>query len=191
VDSVSTSTGVCVLDGHGFGDSTERTPVTFSFQADGALPTGITAGTVYYAESYTDSAFRLYAAASGGSAIVPSTTGSLVVVVAVLDLSDIREGVSRLIDDYLPAHAVPLSAPIPAVIRKIAAELCIARVYRGTGQSSESARQTEIDAMAQLTRYRSGLTVRDAGATASTNLSVARPVTTLQSGWGPTGGGIP
>lgn len=191
VATVSTSTGVYTLDGHGFGGSSDRTPVTFSFQADGSLQGGVSAGTTYYAEAVTDSTFQVYAAASGGTAMVPGTTGSLVVVVAALDLSDIREGVSRLIDDHLPAHAVPIAAPVPAIIRKIAAELCIARVYRATGQSSEAARQIEIDAMAQLVRYRSGLPVRDAAAGSSTNTAISQPITTTTSGWGPAAGGIP
>ena len=190
VAAISTSTGVYTLDGHGFGASGDRTPVTFSVEAGGTLQGSIAAGTTYYAEAVTDSTFQVYAAASGGSAMVPGTAGSLVVVIPALDLSDIREGVSRLIDDHLPGLAVPLEAPYPAVIRKIAAELCIARVYRATGQSSEAARQIEIDAMAQLTRYRSGLRVRGSAA-ASTNQAVSRPITTTTSGWGPVGGGLP
>jgi hypothetical protein len=191
VASISTSTGVYTLDGHGFGDSTDRTPVTFAFQADGSLQGGVVAGTTYYAEALTDATFKVYAASSGGSAMVPATAGSLVVVVATLDLDLIREGVSRLIDDHLPAHAVPIAAPVPAIVRKIAAELCIARVLRATGQSSETARQTEIDAMAQLTRYRSGIPVRDAAAGSATNTAIRQPITTTTSGWGPASGSIP
>ena len=37
VADINTTTGVYTLDGHGFGDSSDRTPVTFAFQADGAL----------------------------------------------------------------------------------------------------------------------------------------------------------
>lgn len=190
VAAINTTSGIYTLDGHGFGDSSDRTPVTFAVEAGGTLQGGVSAGTTYYAEALTDATFKAYAAASGGSAMVPGTAGSLVVVVPVLDLSDIREGVSRLIDDYLPGLAVPLEAPYPAVIRKIASELCIARVYRGTGQNSEVARQIEVDAMAQLTRYRAGLRVRGS-TSASTNQAITRPITTTTSGWGPTNGGIP
>lgn len=63
-----TSPAVVTSEGHGF---VADTPVVFS--TTGALPTGITAGTVYYIKNPTADAYQL-AAASGGAAI--NTSGS-------------------------------------------------------------------------------------------------------------------
>ena len=174
------------LDGHGFGDSATRTPVLFRAESGGTLPVELSAGTVYYAEAITDSVFAVYAAATGGSALTfASPRGTNVVVSVVRNSDKIREFYSRWIDTFLPAHAVPMEDPIPPLIEGLCAQLSARAMLLAEGEQSGGIDELERAAKAQIERFASGLVVRDARATASTNTAITSPVKTGGRGWVP------
>jgi len=191
VAAVYPSSDTLELDGHGFGDATSgRTAVLLRAEAGGSLPTGLSAGTTYYAEALTDATFQLYAASTGGTAIALSDAGSLVVVSAALPIDDVAERYSRWVDDMLPAHAVPLTAPYPIGIVAVVAELTATRLLLIAQQSSASMTEVEVGAKAQVERWARGLVVRDARATSPASLAVSGSSTTTTR-WDTTGGVIP
>lgn len=189
VSDINTSTGVYTLDGHGFEGPGSRTAVTFRTEDGGTQQTGITAGTTYYAEALTDSTFQVYAASSGGSAMAPAAAGSLVVVVA--PMADLREYYSRWVDSFFPAHAVPFQAPYPAFIVGITAQLANYPTLAATGQRSESLKEIETAAAAQIKRFAAGLPLRSDLATPRTNTAVSSYVSTGLGAFGPTDGTLP
>lgn len=189
VSDINTSSGVYTLDGHGFVGPGSRTAVTFRVEDGGTQQTGITAGTSYYAEALTDSTFQVYAASSGGSAMVPASAGSLVVVVA--PMADLREYYSRWVDSFFPAHAVPFEEPYPPFIVGITAQLANFPSLAATGQRSETLKEIETAAAAQIKRFAAGMPLRSALATPSTNRAVASSLTTGLGTFGPDTGYLP
>lgn len=189
VADINTTTGVYALDGHGFEGPGSRTAVTFRTEDGGTQQTGITAGTTYYAEALTDSTFQVYAASTGGSAMVPASAGSLVVVVA--PLADLREYYSRWVDSFFPAHAVPFKAPYPPFIVGITAQLANHPTLLATGQRSESLKEVETAAAVQIKRFAAGMPLRSSLATSPTNTAVYSSVTSGLAGFGPSTGYLP
>ena len=191
VSAVYPSTDLLELDGHGFGASGDRTAVLFRAEAGGSLPAEITAGTTVYAEAVSYSTFQIYAAASGGSPVGLSTAGSNVVVATPLPFDAVIEYYSRWADQFFP-HGVPLEAPIPALVVGIVASLVAGKLLLISQQSSASMKDLELEAKAILERFGKGMPIRDAKATASTNLAITQPQPQgLPGGWVPAGGVIP
>jgi hypothetical protein len=91
-------------------------------------------------------------------------------VSVALDVAAILERYSRFVDDFIPAHAVPLEVPYPIEIVATVCELAARRLQILSGTTSESMAQQEIAAKAQLERWASGLAHRDVAT--RTNLAV-------------------
>ena len=179
--SVSASTDLLELAGHQFetDDAVRVRAVT-----GGTLASPLVAGTTYYVIRVSDSTFKL-AATQGGAAINLTSDGTTMIVTADLPVDDLLEAYSRFVDDFIP-HLVPLESPYPVTVVRIVCELAAAKLLSLTGQSSTSMTEAEVAAKAQLERWAKNLPIKDAAATASSNLAI---VSTLAStadprGWG-------
>jgi hypothetical protein len=187
VESSSASTNVITLDQHLFETNDE---VTLRAAEGGTLSAPLVEGTVYYVVRLTDSTFSV-AATSGGAAINLTTDGVSMMVKAELPVAALLEAYSRFVDDFIPAHLVPLDSPYPVTIVRIVCELTAAKLLSLAGQSSVSMTEAEVGAKAQLERWSKGVPIRDATVTASANRAI---VSTLAStadprGWAPSGSG--
>lgn len=182
--SCSAATNTITFDGHGF---ETNDPVIVRAVEGGALPAPLVAGTTYYAKRLSNSAFQLSATVSG--ATIDLTTDGVDVVVMRDPDFDYWIGVySRWADTSLPAHAVPLQSPIPEVVECVVADLVAKRMFNVGGQASETLKEMEVAAVAQLVRFSSGLVIRN-GATASTNKAVTSALGSSSDarGWSPSG----
>lgn len=167
VASSLASTNVLTLDNHLF-ETDDRVQVR-AIQG-GVLSSPLVAGTVYYVIRLTDSTFSL-AETSGGSAIDLTSNGESMVVTAEMPIDDLLEAYSRFVDDFIP-HLVPLAAPYPITIVRVVCELTAAKLLLLMGQSSTTMKEAEVGAKAQLERWASGQPIRDANATASSNMAI-------------------
>lgn len=183
--AASASTDTFELDGHGFETDTE---LVFRAEGNGSLPAPLVAGTTYYAIRLSESTFKV-AATSGGAAIDLTASGTSVLVATPLPFDKVIERYSRWVDSCLTAHAVPLgvSKPVPIQIVAIVSELSARKLMLIRGQSSESMKEMELGAKAQVERWEKGESLRDGNATASSNLAYSESVRSDPRGWG--GGG--
>ena len=130
--TVDATANSVTLDVHGFADGDE---VTLRADAGGSMPTGLTAGVVYFVRRLSESRFEL-AASSGGAAIDITTTGSRVVVCAPLNIDAAIDWASRVLDDAMQGSTVvPLTAPVPDIIRMTCAELAAGKLMAGSNGS--------------------------------------------------------
>ncbi len=183
VSSALDSNDTITLDGHGLETDDE---VTVRAAEDGILPAPLVEGTVYYAIRVTNATFKL-SATEGGSAIPFTSDGESVVVVKEPPYDDVIEFYSRWVDTFLPAHLVPLTAPIHPLVKGIVAELSAKKLLNLDGKSSEIVNAAELVAMKQLERLAKGLPLRGADITAPANLAVSSYVSTATPdprGWG-------
>jgi hypothetical protein len=167
--SVLAATNEITLDVHGF--ETDD-PITVRADAGGSLPAPLAEGTTYYVIPRTESTFAL-AATPGGSAINLTTDGVRVVVIAPLPVDAAIEFASRLIDDMLPAHLVPVPTPIPAIIRMTAGELAAGKLAGRGGYVSKALADIVAEATKRLARWGAGVPIRGADAPPATGLSVS------------------
>lgn len=160
VGTVSTADDTLELDGHGFDDGT-----TLQFRAvgGGTLPAPIVAGVDYYAIVVDAWRFQI-AAISGGAAIDLTSTGTTFVVMAPLPIAATIEKVSRLIDDMLPAHVVPLTDPVAPIIRMTTAELAAAELLALTGKGSVSLTAIYDAARKRVERWSRNVEIRGTNA---------------------------
>lgn len=189
VASSVAGTDIITLDGHGF-----ETDDALQLRAvdGGTLSAPLVEGTTYYAIRLTDSTFKV-AATSGGAALDLTTSGVSMVVSRPLDF-DYWIGVySRWADSSLPGHIVPMGqdAAVPELVECIVADLVAKRMFNVGGQASETLKDMEIAAMAQLARFAKGIPVRDTNATASANLAITSSLASTGDarGWTPDGSG--
>jgi hypothetical protein len=164
-------------------------PVKFRAEA-GDIPRPLVAGLKYYALPVDESVFQISGTANG-SAIDLETPGSRVLVIFQSPIAAAISFVSRLIEDSLPAHVVPLTNPVPDIVRMTAAELAGARVRAMTGVQSEAFGPLLDEAMKRLDKWARGVPVRDANATEAANLAAAASVAVPLNdsrGWGRYGG---
>ena len=96
--------------------------VTFRAETDGSVPTGLTAGTTYYAIVTSVDRFQASATA-GGAAINLTSAGDNFVFSAELPWAAWIDWADRQIDSFLPAHVVPVVEPYPAIVVTASAEL--------------------------------------------------------------------
>jgi hypothetical protein len=180
--SVTASTDLLELEQHGY--ETDE-PVVLRALEGGTMAGGLTAGTTYYVIRVTDSTFKL-AAAPGGGAVPISSDGEGMVVTQEIDVDDILSAVSRLVDDHLPAHAVPLTAPYPETVIDTVAMLAAKRIQNITGVKSTITDEQAAEAWKRLERWAKGVPIRDARATAATNCAVRATLSTTADarGWG-------
>lgn len=190
----SASTDAIELDGHGF---ELDDPVTFRAEAGGSLPSPLVAGTQYYAIPVGESYFKV-AASAGGAVIDLTTAGSGVVVIAPLPTEKAREFATALIDDMIPSHAVPLTAPYPPIVVMTCAELAAAKLAARQGAASVSLSGVADAARKRLERWAQGIPIRGTNTSAQTPTNLARSATALAAPaldvrgwnrWGGTGSG--
>jgi hypothetical protein len=186
--SVDASANSIALDVHGF-DADD--PVQFRAEAGGTLPTPLVAGVEYYADPLTDSTFRV-AATPGGAAIDLTSVGSRVVVIAPLPILASIAWASRMIDDMLPAHVVPLEEPLHELVRMTCAELAAGKLLARTGSASKSLGEMVDAARKRLERWAKGVPLRGNDTPPPANLA-ASGATTVASrpdplGWNRFGG---
>lgn len=167
VASSLASTNVLTLDNHLF-ETDDRVQVR-AIQG-GVLSAPLVAGAIYYVVRLTDSTFSLSETA-GGSAIDLTSNGESMIVTAELPIDDLLEAYSRFVDDFIP-HLVPLASPYPITIVRVVCELTAAKLLLLMGQSSTSMKDAEVGAKAQLERWANGQPIRDANATASSNMAI-------------------
>lgn len=172
VESSLAATSTIELAEHGF---VENDAVSFRVTQGGTLSAPLVSGAVYYALPVTDSTFQV-AATSGGSPVTLTTNGVSMIVSADLPVDALLEFYSRFVDGFLPAHVVPLPAPYPVTVVAIVAELTAKKLQILSGLTSDSMRETELAAKAQLERWAATLPVRDAQGAQPANLSVRSAV---------------
>lgn len=177
VAAVYAATDTLELDGHGV--ETDL-PIVFRAESGGSLPAPLAAGTTYYGIRLTDSTFQV-AATAGGAAIGLTSAGSRVVMSTSLPVDEVLERYSRFVDDHLPAHVVPLTVPYPVRVVAVVAELASQRLLWIAGQKSIAMDAIEAGAHKEIDRWAKGLPLRDATATAASNLAVSA---SASSGWG-------
>jgi len=176
VEAVSTTDGTFELDAHGFADDTV---VQFRTAGGGTLPTPIVAGTSYYVVAVDDWHFSV-AASAGGSAIALTDEGTTFAVFAPLPITDAIAKASRMIDDMLPAHVVPLADPVADIIRMTAAELAASELLAMTGGASTSLTAVYDIARKRIERWARGVPVRGTNAPTSAQKAItsasSRPI---------------
>lgn len=177
--AVSISANTVELDVHGFA---QNDLVSFRAEAGGALPAPLVVGTDYYVIPVTESTFQV-ATASGGVAVDLTTAGSRFVVIAPLPVAATIAAISSLIDDMLPGHVVPLTAPYPEIVRLTAAELVSQRLgLRGGPEVVDTA-------FKRLARWAKGIPIRGTNAPTSAGLAVSAAAGYSDSrGWNTYGG---
>lgn len=179
------STDTLTLDGHGFEDDTQ---VTVRAAEGGTLSAPLSESTTYYVKRVSNSKFQL-AATAGGAAINITSDGTSMIVVREPPYDNVIEFVSRWADGFLPAEAVPLTAPIHPLVKGVVADVSAKRLLNQDGKSSAMVDAAEIAGKAILERYASGLPLRAASGIATTRTNTAI-VTTItdddpdQRGWG-------
>lgn len=183
--SVDPSTDAITIDVHGFD---QDDPVQFRAEIGGTLPAPLAAGVEYYATPLTDSTFSV-AAAPGGATIDITTAGDQIVVIAPLPLLASIAWASRLIDDMLPAHMVPLVEPIHELVRMTCAELAAGKLLARTGSASKSMGDMVDAARKRLERWAKGVPLRGDDVPAPANLAVSAAVPRSDPrGWNRFGG---
>lgn len=187
--SALAATDAFELDAHGFALDT---PLRFRAEEGGSLPTGISAGTTYYAIPVNESSFKVSATA-GGAAVNLTADGSLVLAIRDRPIALAIEKASEDVAQELRGSAIPAAAPYPIAIRSATA-LLAARYLRVWAQRDAVELQPLIDAaMRQLERWRKGQPIQGTNAPAPTRAAVARSAATEADprGWAPTGGTLP
>lgn len=184
---VSATADTITLGSHGYDAGYQ---VTFRPAAGGTLPAPLVQGVTYYALPVDDDSFQV-AASEGGPAIDLTTAGKSVLVGHKLPLPQAIAWASRVVDDYVPAHAVPFLDPVPATVRHITAELAAAKLALrgGSGGDSPSLGKTLEFAQKRLDRWAAGVPVRDSSTAERTNTAVSVSLPTCDpTGWRRVGG---
>lgn len=156
LDSVNASSNACALDVHGF-DADDL--IQFRAEAGGVLPTGLTEGVTYFAKPIDDNHFQV-AATAGGAAIDVTDAGENTLVIAPLPIAAAIEWASRVIDDMLPAHVVPLPAPYHSLIVSTCAELAAGKLASRGGYVSKALSDIRDAAIKRLERWAKNVEIR-------------------------------
>lgn len=185
VASVDTATNLLTLDGHGMATDD---PVLFRAEAGGSLPSPLVAGTTYYAIRVTSSTLRVSDAA-GGSALDLTTAGENVVAIVEPPWEKWIEAASNELECTLPAHVVPLVAPLPPIVVSYVAGLVAEKAmgWAGTSMPGFDARMGGV--RKDLDRWRSkGANIRGAVVPPASNLAITASQITIDSrGWATNG----
>lgn len=186
--SVSTAQATIELDEHGLA---LNDLVLFRAEAGGSLPSPLTAGVEYYAIPVGDSHFSV-AVVAGGPAIALTTTGSRLIVIPKITKAAAIQWASAVIDDMLPAHVVPIVAPVPDVVRMTCAELAAFKLLSLSGGASRTLTQIYDFAKKRLDRWASGVAIRGTNQPKPSGLAVSASSTysarTDPRGWRRFGG---
>lgn len=189
VASSLAATDALELAAHGF-ETGE--PLTLRAYEGGTLSAPLVEGETYYAIRLTDARFKVAtseANALAGVAVNLTTNGASMVASKPLPVERYLELYSRWVDDFLPAHLVPLTAPYPIVVTRIVALLAGKALLNRDGKASEIVNETELAAKAQLERWAKGIPLRDPARTASANLAITASLGAGSSDLDPRGWG--
>lgn len=156
VASVNTTANTLSLDEHGFATGD---PLTFRAQSGGSLPAPLAEGTTYYAIAVDDTRFSV-SATEGGAAIDLSSAGSRVLAISRLPREAAIRWASGIIDQSLPAHAVPLTAPYPDIVIATCAELAVGKLAGYAGAGSKSLADMIAAANARIAKWAKGVPLR-------------------------------
>lgn len=186
--SVSTATSAIALDVHGF---ELNDPVTFRADAaaGASLPAPLLELVTYYAIPLDGDRFQVSASPNGPS-IPLTTTGARVVVIAPLPIASAIEWASLIIEDMLPAHLVPIPAPVHELVRATCAELAAGKLLARTGSASVSLTTTITEAQKRLARWAKGIPLRGENTPTPANLAPAALTASARdsAGWNRYGG---
>lgn len=180
--TVDISADTIELDAHGFATNDA---VRVRAVGGGTLPSPLTESTDYYAIYVDDWHFALATSVDGARVDITSA-GTTFVVLAPLPISALISKASRLIDDMLPAHVVPLSAPYPDVVVMTCAELAASEALAMTGALQTTLTAVYDAARARLARWAKYAPVRGTSAPATSQESLV--VTRATEGWRRYGG---
>lgn len=170
--SVLASTDRIKLDVHGFETGT---PVTFRAESGGSLPPELVEGATYYTIEVNEAEFSV-SATEGGAPLNFSVNGTRVLVISPLPVAARIAWASRLIDDMLPAHLVPLTAPVPEIVRITAAELAAYGLGYGQGAVSKTLTELVDVARKRLERWAAGVPIRGENAPEPAGLAASASV---------------
>jgi hypothetical protein len=185
VASVSAGGNTITLDLHGFALNDQ---VSFRAEASGTLPAPLVASTTYYAIPVSDSVFSV-AAAADGAAIDLTTAGTRVVVISPLPVAEAIAWASRVIDDMLPAHLVPLEDPIAEIVTMTCAELAASKLLARQGSASVSLTSIADAARKRLERWAAGAPIRGENAPEPASLAASASASVPDTrGWNRFGG---
>ncbi len=174
-----------VLGAHGF-DAGDQ--VSFRAEAGGSLWTPLAAATTYYAIPVNEDSFSV-AASAGGTALTLGGSGTRVIAIAPSPVAAAISWASRIIDDMLPAHLVPLVAPIHELVRMTCAELAAGKLAARQGSASKSLGEIVDAARKRLERWAKGIPLRGENVPERANLAASASVPYRDSrGWGRFGG---
>jgi hypothetical protein len=184
---VNVTTNAITLEQHGF---TLNDHVTLRPEGNGTMPAPLVAGVTYYAIPVNGDAFSV-AAAPDGAAIDLTSTGAKVVVGAEIPFAAAIAFADALIDDFLPAHLVPLTAPYPPIVVVTSAELAIGKLLATTGNGSKSIGAMVDEARKRLADWARGRPLRGTNTDHQTpaNLAASASLPYRDArGWGRYGG---
>jgi len=187
--SASTTLDALFLDGHGF---ETNDPLTFRADANGALPAPLVAGVSYFVIARDDNSFQL-AAAVDGVALSLTTAGARTLVIAPLPIAGAIAYASRVLDDMIPAHVLPVAQPIPELLRMTCAEIAVYKLLVRSGSASSSMAEQMDRATRRIERWARGVPMRGPDAPASANLAQTGAAVAVRRrldarGWGRYGG---
>lgn len=181
VASCSATTNAIEFDGHGL--ETDDA-VTVRAVDGGVLSAPLVAGDVYYVMRLTTSSFQL-ARGPACSAIDITTAGVSMVVTREPIYDEVIEFYSRWADGCLPAHAVPFTGTIPALVKGVVADLSAKKLLNIGGQDSAILATAELASKAMLERLAPGIPLRDVNAISATNCAItSADLSADPRGWG-------
>lgn len=150
----------------------------------------LVANTTYYAAVVSDHTFSARAA-PGGSVIDLTTAGARMVLVVPLPIPSAIRWASNVLDQFLPAHAVPLDSDnIPEILRATCAELAAGKVLGIMGRQSKTIAGMIETASKLVARWAKGVPIRGENSpTTHTNLAQSASVAWCdRRGWSRFGG---
>lgn len=163
-----------VLDVHGL---TTGDPVELRAEGSaGAMPGGLTEGTTYYAIVLSQSRFQV-SATVGGAAIDLSSAGANVLASFPLPVDAALTWASRIIDENLPAHVVPLAAESETV-RMVCLQLAAGYLANRGGTQSDALAEVVATGVKLLDKWAKHIPVRDVDAPASLSIGTGGTATT-------------
>jgi hypothetical protein len=185
VGVVSVVANTFELEGHGLG---VNSLVSFRADAGGSLTSPLAAGQQYYAQPVDDDHFSVSETLSG-PVVDLLVAGSRVMMITPLPIASSISHASALIDDCLPAHVVPLTAPFPPIVRMVCAELAAGKLGFFAGGVSKSLSDMLAGAQKLLDKWAKGVPIRGMNAPKAARLSAVAGSTGGDArGWSRYGG---
>jgi hypothetical protein len=185
----NTSTNAIGLNEHGL---VLNDAITFRAEGSGAgagsLPSPLVEGTEYYAIPLTASTFQVAAAADGAALDLTTAGSKVLMIIAPMPIEKAIAWASRIIDESLQGHLVPLDEEgIPEIVRMTCAELAAGKLLTGTSSVSITAM---VDAaQKRLDKWDKGRPIRQATPPARAALAaVASAASSDPDGWKTYGG---